>query len=296
MGRSKTALLCAVFIAGLSTAGVAQAQDASPFTSGKLLLTGGVSDIEGAGGGGLATWATITGYGTKEGIGANAHYTYVHVPKFDLKSYGAAIGFNDRIELSYARQDFDTGSTGPLLGLPSGFTFSQDVVGAKVRIIGDAVYDQDTWLPQVSVGAQYKKNNRQAIISALGGKKDSGVDYYVAATKVLLDNSLVLDATIRETKANQTGILGFGGNAKDSYSTEFEGSAGYLLTKRILVGAEYRSKPDNLKGIKEDDWYDVFAAYAVNKHLSITAAYVDLGTVATFKNQRGFYLSLQSGF
>ena len=38
------------------------------------------------------------------------------------------------------------------------------------------------------------------------------------------------------------------------------------------------------------------AAYAVNKHLSVTAAYADLGTIATFKGQRGLYLSLQAGF
>jgi hypothetical protein len=31
------------------------------FDSGKLLATGGVSQIEGAGGGGLASWAMITG-------------------------------------------------------------------------------------------------------------------------------------------------------------------------------------------------------------------------------------------
>ncbi|RYG07774.1 MAG: DUF3034 family protein, partial [Caulobacteraceae bacterium] len=35
-------------------------------TGGKLLLTGGVSTIEGSGGGGLATWATTTGYGDED--------------------------------------------------------------------------------------------------------------------------------------------------------------------------------------------------------------------------------------
>ena len=59
---------------------------------------------------------------------------------------------------------------------------------------------------------------------------------------------------------------------------------------------EYRTKPDNLVGLKEDDWVDVFAAYAINKHLSVTAAYADLGQIVTFKGQRGLYLSLQAGF
>jgi len=105
---------------------------------------------------------------------------------------------------------------------------------------------------------------------------------------------LVLNATARYTDANQFGILGFGAAGKDK-SVQFEGSAAWLASPRLALGAEYRSKPDNL-GIKEDDAFDVFAAYAVNKNLSVTAAYVDLGDIVTFKNQRGFYLSLQAGF
>src|SRR3954471_16633374 len=110
---------------------------------GKLLLTGGVTNIEGAAGGGLATWAVIAGDETEAGGGGTAHATYIALPDFDLTSYGAAIGFRNRIELSYARQRFDTRSVGAMLGLGHGFAFAQDVFGAKLRLIGDAVYDQD---------------------------------------------------------------------------------------------------------------------------------------------------------
>ena len=263
--------------------------------SGKLLLTGGVSNVEGAGGGGIASWAMITGYETRDGIGGNAHATYINLPDYQFTAYGVAAGFYDRFELSYTRQAFDTQGTGAKLGLGSGFTFHQDVVGAKLRVAGDAVYDQDSWLPQVSLGAQYKKADRGAVIGLLGGKRDSGIDWYVAATKLLLGESLVLNGTVRATKANQTGLLGFGGPKNDGYQAQFEGSAALLLSKRFAIGAEYRTKPDNL-GLKEDHWADVFAAYAINKNLSLTAAYVDLGEIATFKNQRGLYLSLQAGF
>jgi hypothetical protein len=169
------------------------------------------------------------------------------------------------------------------------------VVGAKVRVLGDAVYHQDSWVPQVAVGVQYKNADKAAVIGLLGGQDDEGVDVYVAATKVLLAESLVVNGTVRATKANQTGLLGFGGPGDDDYTLQFEGSAGMLLSKRLLVGAEYRTKPNQL-GLEEDDWFDVFAAYAVNKHLSVTVAYADLGTIATFKGQRGLYLSLQAGF
>ncbi|MBB5744574.1 DUF3034 family protein [Brevundimonas variabilis] len=265
-------------------------------TGGKLLLTGGVSSVEGAGGGGLATWAVTTGYGAEDGIGGNVHATYVSLPDYELRSVGAAVGLWDRVELSVARQEFDTGSTGALLGLGEGFTFTQDVVGVKVKLVGDAVYGQASWLPQVSIGVQHKSNDQGAVISAVGGRDDEGTDVYVAATKLFLSESLLVNGTVRWTKANQTGLLGFGGDRNDDYAPRFEGSVGYLLTRNLLVGAEYRTKPDNLGFAAEDDAFDLFAAYAFSKNVSLTAAYVDLGSIATFEDQRGLYLSLQVGF
>ena len=265
-------------------------------SGGKLLLTGGVSTIEGSGGGGLATWAVTTGYGAGDGVGANVHATLVDLPDYEFRSAGVAVGLWDRVELSYAKQEFDTGDTGTLLGLGQGFTFSQDVYGVKVRLFGDAVYDADTWVPQVAVGVQHKVNDQGAIISAVGGQDDEGTDVYVAATKLFLAESLLVNGTLRWTEANQTGLLGFGGDAEGDPSLQFEGSVGWLLSPNLVVGAEYRTKPDNLGFAKEDDWMDVYAAWAINKHVSITAAYVDLGSIATFADQRGLYLSLQAGF
>jgi hypothetical protein len=277
-------------------AGVGAACAGEVESGGKLLLTGGVSALEGGAGGGLSTWALIGGNETSRGVGGSVHATYVNVPDYELRSAGVTLGLFDRVELSLARQEFDTGATGAKLGLGKGFTFKQDIAGVKVRVLGDAVYDQDSWLPQVALGAQIKQNNQDAIIHTVGGQDDMGVDYYAAATKLLLDKSLVLNGTVRLTKANQTGLLGFGGDKNDDYSTQFEGSAGWLISKRLLVGAEYRTKPDNLGFAKEDDWADIFVAYAFSKTLSVTAAYADLGDIATFKNQRGLYVSLQAGF
>jgi hypothetical protein len=248
--------------------------------SGKLLATAGVSQLEGAGGGGLATWALITGYGTRDAVGANAHYTVAYLPSYTLQTAGVAVGLFDRVELSYARQWFDTRSTGAALGLGSGFTFQQDVFGAKVRLIGEALYDQDNWLPQIAAGVQYKSNDQNAVIHAIGGKSADGTDFYLAATKLFLAQSLLVDVTLRETKANQFGILGFGGDRNDSYSTEFEGSLAYLLNKHLAIGGEYRTKPDNLSFAKEDDAADLFVAWFVNKNVSATLAYVRLGDIA----------------
>lgn len=266
------------------------------FDEGRLLATGGVSSVDGTGGGGLATWATITGYGSASGAGINAHYTVVDTGDYQLQSAGAAIGLFNRVELSYAHQWFDTRQVGAELGLGYGYTFEQDVLGLKVRLFGDLVYDQDTLLPQVAIGVQYKKNNRGPLLAAIGAGGDEGIDYYLSATKLFLAESLLVSATLRYTKANQFGILGFGGDTESDYTLQGEGSIAWLVDKHLALGAEYRFKPDNLGIAREDDAFDVFAAIFPSKNLSVTVAYADLGNIVLRDKQRGLYLSVQAGF
>ncbi len=280
--------------AGLTMLGAHMAHARDMRAGGKLLLTSGVSSVEGTGGGGLASWALIDGDETDAGVGASVHVTYVALPDFDLSSYGGAIGAFDRVELSYAHQNFDTRAAGAALGLGRGFILSQDVIGAKLRVVGDAVYGQDTMLPQISIGVQHKRAAQAAVLAAVGATSSSGTDFYVAATKVILSRSLVLNATARATKANQLGLLGFGGDRHRGYSLQVEASAGMLLSRRLLVGGEFRTRPDNLGFAKEDHAIDFFAAYAVARNLQFTAAFVDLGSIATVKRQRGAFLSLRT--
>jgi len=264
--------------------------------SDKLLLTGGVSQLEGAAGGGLTPWAVIGGYGTRNQIGANAFYTRVNVQDYHLDDVGVQVGLFDRVELSFAHQRFDTENVGAELGLGRGFTFGQKVFGLKVKVLGDAVLEQDSWVPQLAVGLQYKTNDQGAVLHAIGARHDSGTDFYVSATKLYLSQSLLLNGTLRLTKANQIGILGFGGDRHDSYRPQLEASAAYLLSRKLAIGAEYRMKPDNLGIAHEDDWYDLFVAWAPMKNVSVTLAYADLGNIVIHDDQRGLYLSLQVGF
>ncbi len=282
----------AMLVFGLSVASHgAFAQD-----SGRLLATAGVNQVEGAGGGGLAPWALITGYGSSDAVGGNVHGTYVALNDFGLGSLGAAAGFYDRLELSYAHEWFDTGSAGGRLGLGDGYQFHLDVAGAKVRLFGNAVYDQDSWLPQISAGVQAKAADRHAVLKAVGAVSPDGVDFYLAATKLFLAESLLVNATVRATKANQLGLLGFGGDGHNGYTAQFEGSAAYLLTRRFALGAEVRTKPDNLAFAREGTAYDAFAAYFLSKNVSATLAFVSLGPVARQGIQTGPYFSLQVGF
>lgn len=269
---------------------------------GKLLLTAGFNDVDGAGGGGLVPWAVITGYGTNTSWGANAHYTDVQLREFDLRTIGAAVGLFDRVELSYAKHDLDV--TGTAL---EGLEVSQDIFGVKVRLAGDAVYGQDTWLPQLALGAEFKKHggidNGGPLTNPvqLGARDDDGTDIYLAGTKVFLDESLLVNLTLRHSKANQLGLLGFGGDEESSARLNLEATVGYLLTRKLAIGGEYRDKPDTLGVDDEGAAWDLFLAWTPNRHVSLVAAYVNLGNIlgpatTVDHDQTGTYLSVQVGF
>lgn len=293
--KAMSALRVAACLFSLSAFTISPAHAQDLRNGGKLLLTNGVSTIEGSGGGGLATWSTIAGNATQEGIGGSAHGTVIELPDYNWTSYGVSVGFFDRVELSYARQNLDTIDIGAALGLGRGYTLNQDIFGAKLKLAGDVVYGNPL-VPQIAIGFQHKRSSDAAVVAAVGGASASGTDLYISATKLFLAQSLLANATVRFTKANQNGLLGFGSAANDDHKPQFEGSLAYQFSRRFLVGGEYRTKPNNLAIAREDDWVDLFAAYALTRNVTVTAAYVDLGSIATADNQRGAFLSLQAAF
>jgi hypothetical protein len=287
--------------------------------TGKLLLTGGVSSITGSAGGGLTPWAVIGSNATEGEVGVSSYFTRAVTQDYALNSYGVALGLQDRVELSLARQDFDASPSVALngvaaFGVQPGQHIKMDVLGLKVKVAGDAILDSDSWMPQIAVGLEHKQVNPGSLQSVFDflGVKDRGTDVYVNATKLFLGQGLLLNATLRSTNANQNGLLGFGGKAqaRSSRSLQTEVSVAYLLRKNLAIGAEYRRKPNNLEalgaasglgnGLAEDDWKDLFVAWAPSKHLSLTLAYVDLGRVVPGvtggRRQTGYYLSTQIAF
>ncbi len=276
------ALLCAALCRGTAFAGD------------RLEWTGAVTQIEGSAGGGLVPWALIGGLGTDRQIGATAFVTYVSTQDFSLRTGGASVDVDDRVEFSIARQRFDANSVLP------GLTLGQDIVGIKIRVAGDAVFAPDEWLPQIAVGAQWKHTlDYDFIPAAVGAARGSDVEFYVAATKVyfaaLAGHNVILDASLRRTRANQFGLLGFGGDA-GGYHLEPEVSAAVWLSDAVILGAEYRNKPNDLGALKENAAEDMFLAFAPIKNVSIVAAWTDLGRIAGKGPQRGAYVSLWVGF
>ena len=282
--------------------------------TGKLLLTGGVSSIDGAAGGGLTPWAVIGSNATDGEIGSSAFFTRAGTKDYGLNIVGAAVGYEDRLELSIAQQDLDTRGTGTALGLP-GLHLKQTIVGAKVRVLGDAILDSDTLMPQVAIGLEYKSlasTGLDATLNALGARRQ-GVDVYASATKLFLGQSLLVNGTLRATKANQNGLLGYGatlGGNENRYSLQPEFSIGVLVSKNVVIGAEYRFMRNKLEragavaglgnGLRSEDWKDIFIAWAPNKNISFTLAYVDLGVIVpattASRKQTGTYLSAQVAF
>lgn len=287
--------------------------------TGKLRLTGGISSIEGAAGGGLTPWATIGSNATAGETGVSAYRTHIRTQDYGLISTGVAVGWNERVEVSLARQDFDAAPTVALNGIaPFGIAQGQhirmDVAGLKLRLAGDAILNADSWMPQVSIGLQYKQVRPGTLASVLRflGADSHGTDIYLNATKLLLADSVLVNTTLRATRANQTGLLGFGSAApgQDRYSLQTEFSVTWLLRKDLAIGAEYRFKPNNMQSLgaaaglgaalREDNWADLFVAWAPNPNTSLTLAWVELGHIVpgitANRRQRGLYLSGQLAF
>lgn len=283
-------------------------------STGKLVLTGGVSTIEGAAGGGISPWALIGTQATDGEMGFSANLTQAEIKDYSLSTYGVAFAAYDKIEFSLAQQRLDAGKAGAPLGLP-GLTLTQDVFGVKYRLAGEAILDSDRWMPQISLGVQHKRLDAEGLAPTLRslGSSLEGTDVYLSATKLFLKPGILVNGTLRATKANQNGLLGFGstlGGANDSYELMPELSVAKLIRRDLAVGFEYRAMPNNLEragqaaglgnGLAADDWFDVFVAWAPTKQFSLTAAYLDLGRIVPGttgnRDQTGVYLSAQYAF
>lgn len=275
--------------------GIPASHDPSLFAGSRLIATNGTHTLDGSSGGALVPWAVIAGLETRDQIGASAYYTRADPTDFSLYSTGAALGFYNRLELSYARLRFGTASATP------GQAIGLDVVGLKLRLYGDLLYNPQPWQPQLAFGVQYKHNrNYDGLPRATGARHRDGTDFYLAATRIWLNafagRNVLFNATLRATTANQLGLLGFGGDRGDHYSLQPELSAGVFLNDHWLLGAEYRSKPDNLRAAREDAYESALLTWFPLKRASLSAGWSWLGTLHQREHQQALTLSAQLSF
>lgn len=292
-------------------------------TGSRILATGGVTGFEGSAGGGITPWALISGYGSREEIRTTANIQTLNTQEYQLNTFGASVGFYDHVEFSIQKQNlaissgvvsnvFNLLTAGQITTAP-GTHIEQEIIGVKVKLFGDAVFSEQQWIPQLSIGVQHKRNLNfidslsqsngdvplpgQGVPRLLGATDDKGTDIYLSASKLFLGaawgNNILLNATARLTKSNTFGLLGFGSSTHQDYELEWEGSFALFSSANTAIGAEFRTQSNRLNGLaSEKTVKDVFIAYFPDKSWSMTAAYVELGNLPFESDPSGFYFTI----
>jgi hypothetical protein len=180
--------------------------------------------------------------------------------KADWTTAGVATTFFDRLEVSYGNETIAQSGANNI---------HKNNVGLKGLLLKENAADTK-WVPALAVGAIYKDTT----YAVTGNVDDQGYDYYVVATKLVPDlpRPVLLSGGVRSTDARSTGVYGFG-TKRDLIGF---GNVDVILPGDLAVGFEYQQGAQ-VTGWKNDDYYDVHAAWLANKNLTLVAAYVDTG-------------------
>jgi len=207
-----------------------------------------------------------------------AWYVNLNGSDIDWTSIGIADTFFKRLELSYGYESVNLGSKLYTLNQNLGGTdgLSQNIhksnIGAKALLLEENSFGAK-YVPAVSVGAIYKTTTFDAAKLQNNSGKD-GFDAYFVATKLIteLPRPVLLSAGVLSTSGQVNGILGF----NDKRDTIFFGNADVLPLDNVAIGFEYKqgARFDNFKNA---NYWNVHAAWFVNKNLSLVAAYADAG-------------------
>ncbi len=258
-----------------------------------------VTNVEGQAGGGLVPWALLSS-------GPTVAITHLNTQNLGINSVAMNTSFANTVEVSYAHNMLDVVGSN---GLGGNNIDAVDNLGMKVKLV-----DMSDSMPQVALGLVYKNatgNLPSNVLNPNLGISTSSTDVYAAATKVMSigGKNVLLNGVLRATKANQMGLLGFGGGstagAKSGYSIEPEVSAEIFAADNVILGAEYRAQPSN--GVTANDGvlhqnaaYGLHIVYVANKNFALTASWVNLGQVAPGVNgsnsQNGMWLQAQVNF
>jgi hypothetical protein len=148
----------------------------------------------------------------------------------------------------------------------------------------------------VAIGVQYVSNSCNSVLRAISARRSRDLDVNASVRKLFLTFSILAHVTRRFTRATQLGILGFGGDRNDRHQPERDLSGAWLINRHLALGAEHQTKPNNLGFAREQNWFDVFFALFVSKNISLTAALLEAGSIATRPCEPRPYLSLTTSF
>ncbi|MCF6355789.1 MAG: DUF3034 family protein [Candidatus Polarisedimenticolaceae bacterium] len=228
----------------------------------------------------------------------------------NLEAYTLTETIGGRVELGYAFNRLDLGDLDTDIMAAALPDIKEDNVelhhfNARALLLKDGDLDQ-SWMPAVTLGLHYKYNSTiDDIDSRLGGaldgiglKDNDGVDVTLYASKLFTSTPrpFFINAGLRSTKAAQIGLLGF----TDKRKTLFEANFGVLVLDNLVIGGEYRQKPDEYAAIptlieREDDWWSAFITYVVNDNMTASVAYIKMGDVLNHKanDTYGFKLKFE---
>lgn len=253
--------------------------------------------IEGYGGI-FATYSAYLVNSAKEGeiFGLpSVAFTYVNFGHSrDLNAFTITETLWDRVELGYGYDRFNAGDLPEDIFRTTGMSMDDDYVGlhnfnARVALLKENDFEQQ-WVPAVTLGVHYKYNDTiddidsdlNGTLNAIGIEGDDGVDFtlYASKTVPIFGRPVIFDLGLRESESAHIGLLGFTGD----YELTVEGNVAVLITDFMLIGGEYRMKPDNYDRIpglveEEDDWWTLCLGFIVTKNLCVDFGYGHFGDV-----------------
>lgn len=281
-----------------------------------------IHTIEGVGGGGITPMAYLVNPGDECHVFGKpaASLSYVNLGRKNLDALAVTETVFQRIEFGYAANRFGLGTL-PMdirnatvsVANPTGIDIQQNDVwlhhfNVRALLVKENTRFGGIALPAITAGIHFKYNDGIAHInqrlddalSGIGYRHSNGEDYTLTATKTFPEafgRPLIATAGLRLSEAANLGFLGFA----EGYHASFEGNVAYLLTDRLLFAYEFRQKSSpygEIPGLigDEDNWHAVDLVFLLNKHTTLAAAWVPVGTLANTDENGGCFLQLKHEF
>lgn len=218
--------------------------------------------LEGEGGIAFNPVAYLAGTEVKDSFIAKPRvgvwYVDLSDSSIDWTTAGIATSFGKRVELSFGFES---------IAVENAANVHKKTFGAKLLLVNENA-GGTKWVPAISLGVKRKSTSFTA-------KNRNGVDFYLVATKLITQTPkpILLSFGAQSTKEQVTGIIGFNDNRK----TIFFGNFDIVPTSWLGLGCEYRTGPHYSNGYKDADYFNIHAAYFVNKDLTLALAYTNAG-------------------
>lgn len=230
----------------------------------------------------------------------------------ELAAVAVTQSFWDRLEFSYAYNRMSTGDFKSEVRKATDISINSEHVelhnfNLRGVLIKDGAFNEP-WLPQISAGVHVKYNptvmdidkDLAGTLRTLGVKDDLGVDFTLYASKLITKHvfrPILVDAGVRATKAAHIGMLGF----TQKYNVMAEGNVGLLAHDKVLLGMEYRMKPNQYNRIPgllkaENDWWGAYVAFLPTKNISVSAGYGHFGGILNHQANRAWGLQFKWEF